>query len=401
MLRLLLTAAFVLVSLEANSKEDGLAYLNAIRKHAGLIELRKNKTLDHAAASHAQYLVKNQTNSHYEKHGKYTFTGTTPSQRVLKAGYPTSYIMENQSINTKGYVKSIDNLFSAIYHRFVFLNLDKDEIGIGSATSGIKRKINSAYVYDMGSSTIADLCRRSFSMTHGVYYVKNICKQNNKMIPQLLLEDTKEAIQRKNKDIILYPYEGQREIWPAFYNESPDPLPEYMVSGFPVSVQFNPAFYTNVKLLSFRLFDENAKEIQETKILQKKNDRNHLFTTHQFALMPLKRLEFNTLYIASFEGLADGKKVQKRWTFRTTKTDHILYRITQNESTLNVEAGSTVVVYMVPSSKKDIIHSYKTKRAIKVSLLDQNTLEVTFPKRGSSGKADLEIGKKKIVFNVH
>jgi hypothetical protein len=253
----------------------------------------------------------------------------------------------------------------------------------------------------MGSSTIADLCRRSFSMTHGVYYVKNICKQNNKMIPQLLLEETKEAIQRKNKDIILYPYEGQREIWPAFYNESPDPLQEYMVSGFPVSVQFNPAFYTNVKLLSFRLFDENAKEIQETKILQKKNDRNHLFTSHQFALMPLKRLEFNTLYTVYFEGFADGKKVQKRWTFRTTKPDHILYRITQNESTLNVEAGSTVVVYMVPSSKKDIIHSYKTKGAIKVSLLDQNTLEVTFPKRGSSGKADLEIGKKKIVFNVH
>jgi hypothetical protein len=280
------------------------------------------------------------------------------------------------------------------------LNLDKDEIGIGSATSGKKRKINSAYVYDMGSSSIATLCKRSFSMTHGVYYVKNICKQNNKMIPQLLLEETKEAIQRKNKDIILYPYEGQREIWPAFYNESPDPLPEYRVSGFPVSVQFNPAFYSNVELLSFRLFDENAKEITETKILQKKSDRNHLFTAHQFALMPLKRLEFNTLYTAYFEVVADGKKVQKRWAFRTTKPDKKLYRITQNKSTLNVEAGSTVVVYMVPNSKKDIIHSYRTKGGIKVSLLDQNTLEVTFPKRVSSGKADLAIGKKKIVFNV-
>jgi len=399
-LRFFIVAALLLAALEANSKQDGLAYLNALRKHAGLIELKSNQALDHAAVSHAKYLINNQTNSHYEKQGKYAFTGTTPSKRVLKSGYPTTYIMENQSINAKGYEKSIDNLFSAIYHRFVFLNLDKDEIGIGSAISEKKRKINRAYVYDMGSSGIAELCKRSFSMTQGVYYMKNICKHNNKMVPQLLFVETKEAIQRRNRDIILYPYEGQRDIWPAFYNESPDPLPEYMVSGFPVSVQFNPVFYQKVELLSFRLFDENEKEIKETKILQKKNDQNLLFTDLQFALMPLKRLEFNTLYTAYFEALADGKKVKKSWTFRTTKHKEILYRITQKKSTLNVEAGSTVVVYMVPSSKKDIIHSYRSQGGIKVSLLDQNTLKVTFPKRRSPGKASLDIGKKKIFFDI-
>jgi hypothetical protein len=390
----------MLVSLEANSKEEGLAYLNTIRKSAGLIELKSNKTLDNAAAAHAKYLIQNQTNGHYQKKGKYAFTETTPSKRVTKAGYPTTYVMENLSINTNGYVKSVDNLFSAIYHRFVFLNLDKDEIGIGRALSNKKRKINRAYVYDMGSSGIAKLCDRSYSMAHGVYYMKNICQEKSKMVPRSLFEEKKEVIRRRNKDIILYPYAGQRDIWPAFYNESPDPLPGYNVSGFPISVQFNPAYYKDVKLKSFRLFNENGKEIKETKILQQNNDRNKLFTNLEFALMPLKRLEFDTSYSAYFEAVADGKKVKKRWSFRTAKPKETLYRITQQKSKLSVKASSAAVLYVVPSSKKDIIHSYRYRGGLKVSFLDQNTLKVIFPKRRSSGKVSLDIGKRKIFFNV-
>ena len=400
MLRFFLITALLLGSLEANSKEDGLAYLNAIRKHAGLIELRNNKILDHAADSHAEYLIKNQINSHYQKRGRNPFLGETPSKRAIKSGYPSAYVMENLSINTKGYVSSIDNLFSAIYHRFVFLDMDKDEIGYGSFSSKKQRKRNDAYVYLLGSSGIAELCNRSFSLIHGNYYMTNICQEDSKMLPISLFNEEKEEIRRKNRDIVLYPYPKQNDIWPAFYNESPDPLPGYKVSGFPVSVQFNPAYYKNIKLLSFRLFDEKGKEMEEIKILQKKNDPNHRLTDLEFALMPLKRLEFNTLYTASFEAVADGKKVKKNWVFRTTKPKYTLYRVIQDHTTLSVEKGSTVVVYIVPSSKNDIIHSYKPRGGMKVSLLDQNTLEITFPKKRPLGKVSVEIGKKKIFFNV-
>ena len=153
-------------------------------------------------------------------------------------------------------------------------------------------------------------------------------------------------------------------------------------------------------MISFRLFDEKGQEIEETKILQKKNDPNHRFTDLEFALMPLKRLEFNTSYSVYFEALADGKKVKKNWGFRTTKPQYPLYSITQDRNTLNVETGSTIIVYMVPSSKKDIIHSYRSLGGIKVSFLDQNTLEITFPKRRPLGNVSLEIGKKKIFFNM-
>lgn len=400
MLHFFIILTLLLVSLEANSEKDGLSYLNKIRENTGLIKLKSNKYLQNAAVSHAKYLIQNQRNGHYEKKGKYSYTGNTPSKRVIKAGYPSTYVMENLSINTTGYIKSIDNLFSAIYHRFVFFNLDKDEIGVGFYSTKKKRKIKSAYVYDIGSSGISELCKRSFSMANGVYYMKNICKQSLKMVPKLLFEEKKDEVRRKNRDIIVYPYAGQTHVWPAFYNESPDPLPGYDVSGFPISVQFNPIQYKNVKFKSFRLYDAQGKEIKKTKILHHENDHNHLFSKLEFALMPLKRLEFDTSYTAVFEAVSDGNKVIKRWSFRTVKPEKNIYRVSENKTKLTVQAGSTALLYMVPDSEKDILHNYRSRGGIKASFLDQNTVKVTFPKRRFSGRVSLDFGKKKVFFDV-
>lgn len=400
MLRFFIIITLLLVSLEANSEKEGLAYLNTIREHTGLIKLKNNKYLQEAAHSHAKYLIQHQQNGHYENKGKYLYTGYTPSQRVIKAGYSSAYVMENVSINTVGHRKSIDNLFSAVYHRFVFLNLDKDEIGFGVGSTEKKRKIKRAYVYDIGSSGVSELCKRSFSMENGVYYMKNICKESSKMVPNELVEARKDEVRRKNRDIVLYPYDGQTHIWPAFYNEFPDPLPDYKVSGFPISVQFNPVNYKNVKLKSFRLYDAEGKEIRETRILQHHNDHNHLLTKLEFALMPLKRLEFDTNYTALFEASADGQNVKKNWSFRTVKPDEKIHRVTDEKTKLTVQAGSTAVLYMVPDSGKDILHSYRSRGGIKASFLDQNTLKLTFPKRLTSGNVSLDFGRKKVFFEV-
>lgn len=392
--------SIVSVSLGANSQREGLAYLNSLREHAGLIRLKSSNALQKAAASHARYLVHNQSSGHYENEGKDFYTGNTPSQRIINAGYPSTFVMENISVNTPGESESIDTLFAAIYHRFVFLNFDKDEIGIGFASSGNKRNIKNAYVYNLSSSHISKLCQRSFAMTHGVYYMKNICRQSSKMVPMGLVAEQKNNIQRRNRDIILYPYADQTDIWPAFYNEVPDPLPGYKVSGFPVSVQFNPAYYQSVRLLSFCLYDERGKEIKEVKILHHNNDHNHLFTELEFALMPLKRLEFDRRYTAVFEAVADGKKIRKHWSFITAKPKDAFYRITEKSTTLSVRSGSTAVLYFVPNSKEDIVNSYRSRGSIKVSFLDQNTLKVTFLKRSSSGRTSLDVGQKKVFFDI-
>ena len=400
LLSFFLFSALLSVTLEAKSSKEGLAYLNMLRNNAGLIHLKNNTSLEKAASSHAKYLIRNQTNGHYEKRGKYSYTGSTPSKRVIRAGYPSRYVMENLSVNTTGEIKSIDNLFAAIYHRFVFLNLDKDEIGIGSYSIKKKRKFKRSYVYNIASSGISKLCKRSFIMESGEYYIKKICRDNEKMIPQSLFREKKDEIRRKNSAVIVYPYSKQEHIWPAFYNESPDPLPKYKVSGFPISVQFNPANTHNVKLQSFRLYNEEGKEIKKTKILQHKNDHNHLFTKFEFALMPLARLEFNTSYTVKFEATADGRKVKKNWTFKTENFKEKMYRITKKKTTLKVKAGSTAILYVVPSSRKDILRAYKSRGGLKVSFLDQNTVKVIFPKKRSSGRVSLGLGKKKVHFTI-
>lgn len=400
MLRIFFLSSFFLVHLNASGSKEGLDYLNNIRSNAGLIKLKEHSALDLAATSHAKYLIQNQNNGHYEIEGKYSFTGKTPSGRVIRAGYPSADVMENVSVNTTDYIVSIDTLFAAIYHRFTFLNLDKDEIGLGMYQINKKRKVKQAYVYNLGSSEISKLCKQPFIMENGTYYVKNVCKKNDKMIPMPIFNQKKALIQVQNSAIILYPYDQQSNIWPAFYNENPDPLPEYKVSGFPISVQFNPAMTQAVKLKSFRLYDAQGREIKETRVLHQSNDKNHLITKLQFALMPLKRLEFDTSYTVVFEAEADGRNIQKKWTFSTTKFREKLYTIRSKKTTLNVKAGSTIVLYMMPASRSDIINSHSTRGNLTVTYLDQNTLRVTFPKRRSSGRVSLNLGKKKVFFTV-
>jgi len=386
--------------LHANSDKKGLDYLNTIRSHAGLIKFQPNSALDKAATSHAKYLIQNQVHGHYEKRDSYAYTGETPAKRVIKAGYPSRYIMENLSINPVDQEKSIDTLFSAIYHRFVFLDFDKDEIGIGSYVSKKKRRKNSAYVYNLGSKGISKLCKQTFIMENGKYYMKDICKDSDKMIPKELFEKNKELIQRKNRDIVLYPYDGQDNIWPAFYNESPDPLPYYDVSGFPVSVQFNPLNYKNIQLTSFRLYDASGHELKKTKVLQKNNDHNHLFTNLQFALMPLKRLNFSQTYTAVFKAVADSKQIEKRWTFKTSQLKEKIYTLTEDRTDITLNAGTSIVLYIIPTSKKNIVNSYRTRGKIKVTFLDQNTLKVTAPVRATSRNISLDFGRRKVFFTI-
>jgi hypothetical protein len=312
--------------LHAKKTQGALEYLNAHRQKSGLIKFKPNKKLNRAAKSHADYLVRQQKNGHYEKKGWKGYTGKTPSDRVLKAGYASKAVMENVTENAKDYKHSIDILFAAIYHRFVFLNFENDEIGIGTASTQRKRRVTSAFVYNTGSTEITKLCKRSYLMENNTYYVQNMCKESKKLIPRYLYEEKQEKVRRKNAKIVLYPYPNVKNVLPAFYTENPHPLPGSKVSGYPVTVQFNPLFYKKVKLEKFRLYDAKGKRIKKVKILTQKSDVNRRLTKLQFALMPLKKLDFGTTYHVKFEAVVDGKKIKKSWKFTTKKPKSILQK---------------------------------------------------------------------------
>ncbi|WP_415405975.1 CAP domain-containing protein [Sulfurovum sp. CS9] len=398
MFRFIIALLLIFSTLDAKEHQSALNYLNSIRQDAGLIKLKPNKKLDKAAASHANYLVRQQKIGHYEKKGWSGYTGKTPSDRVLHAGYASKAVMENVTVNTKTSHKSIDTLFAAIYHRFVFLNFDKDEIGIGSASTKKKQSVTSSFVYNLGSTAISKLCKTSsFVMHDDVYYMQNLCKNSANIVPQILFEKKQNEIREKNSKIIFYPYPNATNVSPVFYTENPHPLPGSKVSGYPVSVQFNPAFYKKVKLKKFRLFDAEGKEIKKHKVLTHKNDKNRRFTPLQFAFMPLKRLEYGTTYRAEFEAVADGKRVKKSWKFTTKKPKGTFYKITKKKTTLKVKRGEKIVLYFEPRTKKDVLGRIKYTGKLHTTYLDKNTLLVTMPNKRSSRGYSLKAGAREVI----
>ena len=394
--------SFFTALLSANEKEDALSYINSLRQKSGLIKFKANKRLDKAASSHASYLLRQQKHGHYEKKGWRGYTGKTPSDRVLKAGYASKSVMENVTENAKNYRHSIDILFAAIYHRFVFLNFENDEIGMGSASTKKKRKVTSAFVYNVASTEINRLCKSFHLMENNTYYLQNMCKNSEKLLPKQLYEQKQNKVRRKNNALILYPYAGAKDVLPVFYTENPHPLPGSKVSGYPVSVQFNSAFYKKVTLKKFRLYGANGKRIKKVKILTSKSDKNRRFTKLQFALMPLKRLEYATTYKVVFEAIADGKRVKKSWKFTTKKAKGSLYKITKKRTTLKVKKGEKITLYFEPKSNKDVLNCISYTDKLNITCVDHNTLLVDVPRnRKLPKKCIVETNHRTVTLLIH
>lgn len=367
--------------LQASEESSALPYLNTIRQNSGLIPLRSKTELQKAATAHAKYLISNQTVGHLEEKGSQNFTGKTPTERVLYYGYPSKDVMENISVNAKNDTASIDDLFAAIYHRFVFLNFDKDEIGMGKASTAKYKKIKRAYVYNLGSSKLRSLCKKSFVPVGGIEYIQNVCIKSDLLIPRRLYEKNRTQIKLKNPAVVLHPYQGQEEVGTVFYNETPDPLPDYKVSGYPVSIQFNDAYVSKVTLKAFHLFDEQGQKIHMSRLLTHESDPHQKLKKTEFALMPMKRLEYGMTYRAEFEALVDGERYKKSWKFTTKGFEEKIYRITQTKTVVDLKENDTVILYFVPGAPNDILRWYKASEGLEISLIDQNTMRVRLYKK--------------------
>ena len=366
---------------------DSISYLNSIRSSVGLNTLSEEIHLKRASTNHAKYLVEHSINSHYEKDGKY-FTGKTPSMRVIKSGYPSKDVKENIATNAKSEKEAIDILFSAIYHRFVFLDFDIDQVGVGiSSKDGSK----SAYVYDMGLSSVAKLCSEDFLTLDGEFYIQNLCRDEMKYVPKSAYQKAKKMVEKSNPKMVIFPPNEAKEVIPAFFDETPHPMPGYKVSGYPVSVELNPYYYQDIKVKKFRLYDSKGKMIR-VKLLKSSNDRNHKLKPYEFAIIPKQRLEYNSNYKAYFEAYTDKGMVKKEWHFKTKSFDKPFYKIEKDYSTLKLFGNRNIVLYFKPKNRKDVITKIKGINTT-TKFIDANTVEVKvlkFP-------ATIELGRKKLI----
>jgi hypothetical protein len=181
--------------------------------------------------------------------------------------------------------------------------------------------------------------------------------------------------------VVVWPYENQSNSLPVFYEESPDPLPECGVSGYPISIQFNPEYVNGaVGVNSFKLYQSSTnQEITNVKFMDKVSDHNHHLSDNEFVLFPLERLDWNTDYYAVIEYIDNGVVKNKQWNFKTKSLPSPNYTVANNGDSFNVQSG-TSYFYLPPASCNDFFNSINTSSSgnlsVKTSFVDFNTLKV-------------------------
>jgi len=363
-----------------HEEEQAFNYLNKLRQGAGLIPFSSNNVLNKASKNHASYLIKNYAYGHYEEANKSGFTGKFASQRVKYAGYNTELIIENVSSNNTNYKASIDGLFAAIYHRLAFLDFQGDEIGI-SVKQNTKDKVRTSFVYNIGSSALNKL-------------YENIQKPS-----KIDLNNALNKYKDSNSKIVTYPFNKQSDVPPVFFNELPDPLPNYDVSGFPISISFNQALFKNIKFLDFKLFNSKGEHISNTLIYNSKTDPNKRLNKFSFVLFPLDRLEWNSYYSVKFLAIVDKKLIEKKWSFKTRKYNIPLHKVEDESKTITVKVNEENLFYFPPKTPKELLHNVRYNSNYNMEFVDKNTLKLTALKVSQITKI-LQIGRHKLKLNI-
>ncbi len=296
-------------------QKAALNYLNGIRRNCGLVTLQWDERLARAAYYHSVYLSATKTQGHYQTVRNDWYFGTTPQERCIYMGYHTRMVGENVARAVVTYREAINNLMSAIYHRFIFLDFRFNQVGFAH--------FDTYYTFELGNRQADSLCAIATTEPPAGRYYYNVCDSPDKKIPFKTLEKALDSLRALSSKYILYPYDGQTQVPLFFKEETPDPLPQCTVTGFPISVQFNPYYVKNVTLIDFQLF-ENGIEIPGI-IISRSNDVNKLFDSLQFAFFPTRMLKPATTYMAVFTYLDGPVRRQIKWHFTTWQPDVPLY----------------------------------------------------------------------------
>jgi len=386
----------ILTALVLTLQSSPLEYLNTLREGSGLIPLQNNTLLEKSATNHARYLDRYNEGGHQERTSKPFATGREINDRARYVGYKGG-IIENVSTSLDD-KSSIDDLFSAIYHRFAFLNLHIDEIGLASYYKRRNHPLKS-YVYNMGNSKVRQLCEGKPYKGYGKIY-SGVCSESGFTIKESDFLAAHYYFTKQNPEIVLFPYDGATEIPTTFFEESPDPLPHCKVSGYPVSIEFNPnAFDTNLSLLSFELFDDRYEVVEAKSILTQASDPNHRLSAYQFAFMPQEPLHFDTQYHAKVTYRVEDQEMVQTWSFRTDKSPYALLELNYNKQELLISNSEEFWLYIKPQDCNDVyrhIHSsYPKGLQIKHHFVNSNMLYFKITgKRGDKIKCRLDRGKE-------
>ena len=316
---------------------------------------------------------------HDETAGRAKFSGATPADRALAVGYKSTLVLENIAYKSD-FKEAVDGLFSAVYHRFAFLNFSVDEVGYALAS---KDKFN-AFVFEMGNSRLNAFCARGAGDTGAGRFYTNVCADKN-----LKIKDAKfDNFTGSMKPYVKFP--DATAVMPYFSGEIPDPFPECKTTANPVSIEFN----TNAGEIKFKDFEifKDGRKIQNLHVITSKNDVNSKFSKRQFAAFAREVFDFGAQYEAVFSyeqanaQSAGAQLKQIKWSFKT-KTPQNPYFDARDGDVLGVDADKTYEIFFRPKDCNDLMtrYSYKASGFMTPTVAQSGTNTLSVKLKGMAG----------------
>jgi hypothetical protein len=271
------------------SGDATLDWINQQRDACGAGALAKSSALQTIAASHSGYLEANGLGpSHTQSPSLPGYTGNRIGDRATAAGYSWSLAIEGVATYAATELVGARTLMAMPYHRIALLDHRLDDVGIAlvRAERGINR--------GLGLTVVAASLQASAK-------------------PQGLKASAASCI---------YPADGAVDVGTIGLNEFPNPVPELgawgqpSLPGYPISIQI-PANQT-LSVTGFQL-KESSGRVVPVKIIDRTDPIKLAADNikHWAFAVPLEPLKSGTTYSVSFVGSAEGKPVERSWSFTT------------------------------------------------------------------------------------
>ena len=286
------------------------AYLNAQRLHCGFGLVRQSEALNKAAKAHADWQIVNNYSGHYEdlnfssgpKIGQPTvgFTGNSPSDRVIAAGYATAATLrsvdDDIASEMGGYawpgfgVRSIKKLLNAPYHLRSLVSPHRE---VGLATRS-----------DVHNATTA---------TSGRYAITQL---------NFGIKEPETAQLMASSEVHTYPCDGSIGVNRQLTNESPNPVPGRDLAKNPLGTSIYISLRRGQILVigSVSMIDASSGVAVPLRTpVTAENDPNpgHLTTKNDAFISADSSLAANTRYQVTINGSNNGTAFSRTFMFTT------------------------------------------------------------------------------------
>ncbi len=215
-----------------------------------------------------------------------------------------------------------------------------------------------------------------------------LCNEDHKLRTEYVENLTKSA-HLKNPEGVIWPVDQAINVQPAFFNEDPHPTPDKVVTGYPISIQFNPSQVQQAVINQF-IFERQVRDsygglawevIPDIRAINAYNDVNQQFTPHQFAWFPEQRLDWNSRYRYTISVQLDGRHVDYSAQFSTTELSAPIVELELDTEEVVITQTDFYLfqrsTQLEPEPFKDIRFSTRKFVDMEVELIDPSTLKVS------------------------